>query len=240
MLLIPSGAAAQIVNVESLLTGEPSPGLQGALQAGFTLIAGNSDARRADGSGLIRWRRERLLLQLVGSAARETARGVEVSDNALGHLRAGWQTSDRLRMEALLQVQRDDFLRLRRRILAGAGMRVGVARLPERLRLDAALIVMREWERLAASEPAPDWRGSFLLSLGWTLSKGASVGAQIYLQPLLADFGDRRTLLDASLTARIAGSVSLVTALRVAHDSRPPAGVERLDTYLRNAVAVTF
>ncbi|MFO7768774.1 MAG: DUF481 domain-containing protein [bacterium] len=238
-------AGAQIVNIESILAGEPSPGVEGALSAGFDLSRGNSRARRLDGNGLVRWRRGDLILQLVAGGAYSEAGGVKVAENALGHLRLGWQTSRILRLEALLQVQQDTFIRLHRRVLTGAGLRLalyeGEKGVPGDRRLDAGLILMHEEERLRdRPRPDPRWRVSVLLSTSWVLNETVEVGAQVYLQPLLDEPGDHRVLGDAGIMVRLLGPLSLQVQARVVHDSRPPTGVEPTDLTLRNVLGITF
>ena len=99
---------------------------------------------------------------------------------------------------------------------------------------------MHENEVLHDALSEPGWRASFLVSAGWKLTPSAQLSSQIYFQPLLSDTGDFRVLNDTGMTVRVLGPLSLQVSLRLAHDSRPPAGVESTDLSFRNTLAITF
>jgi hypothetical protein len=64
--------------------------------------------------------------------------------------------------------------------------------------------------------------------------------AAVYVQPRVDAFRDVRTLGELAVAIRLVKRVSLTHALVIAHDSRPPGEVERTDTSLQSALAVTF
>lgn len=243
LLGLPTGTGAQIVNIERLLASEPEPGLHGALEAGLGLQQGNSESFALNSSGLVRWLGGPHLLQVVMGGAYSEAQGNKVADHAMAHLRYGWVLTGRVRLEALYQEQRDAFVRLRRRVLLGAGARaVLLTRTPGEagLDLDAGLILMHEQERLRDGESEPGWRASVLLSIGWSLGDHTSLGTQVYFQPRLDDVADHRILQDLGLGVQLLGPLSLRLDARLVHDSRPPDGVKPTDLSLRNALAITF
>jgi len=237
--LIPGRAGAQIVNIESILVGEPKDGLEGAVQIGFRLMEGNSEYRQLEGNSLVRWRGKGHIFQIVLGGMYKSAGEKKVADNSMGHLRYGHEISDRIRLEALLQVQQNEFVRLNRRVLAGAGFRANILG-SDTARVDFGLILMHESEVLRSAVSEPGWRASTLVSAGWEFTSSAQLSSQLYFQPLLGDPGDFRILSDTGLTVRVLGPLSLQVSARVAHDSRPPAGVERTDISLRNTLAITF
>jgi hypothetical protein len=236
--LFPRPAGAQIVNIERLLAGEPRPGLSGALQAGFGLKQGNSESAAVDGSGLLRWMGGRHLIQVVAAGAWEKAQGRRVADHAMGHLRYGYRLRPGLTLEALYQLQRDAFVRLRRRVLAGAGVRTILR--ADGPRLETGLILMYEQEKLRDDTSVPGWRGSLLLSVGWSLSPTATLGSQLYWQPRPSDPADFRVLYDLGIGVQLLARLSLRLDARLVHDGRPPAGVKRTDLSIRNALAIAF
>ena len=251
LLLLPAGAVAiraQIVNIENILAGEPREGFEAALQIGFELKQGNSQYRRMNASGLIRWHGGHQIVQLVLGGAYRTALGNKVEDNALGHLRYGYELSPGLRLEALVQIQKDAFIRLQRRVLAGAGVRANILKsddsslsdTDEGWRLDCGLIIMHESELLRDSSSDPGLRASMLISANLNFSATASLGSQIYVQPALKDLDDVRLLCDGGLTVTVFGPLSLQLTTRLVYDSRPPVGVKKTDYLLRNTLVLTF
>lgn len=250
-LLLPAGAVAvraQIVNIENILAGEPREGVEAALQIGFELKQGNSEYRRMNANGLIRWHGGHQIIQVVLGGAYRTARGNKVEDNALGHLRYGYELSPELRLEALIQIQKDSFIRLQRRVLVGAGVRANIfssagssrSDTDERWRVDFGLIIMHESEILRDSASDPGLRASMLISASWNISATASLGSQIYVQPALQDLDDVRLLGDGSLTVKVLGPLSLQISTRIVYDSRPPLGVKNTDYLLRNTLVLAF
>ncbi len=237
--LIPGRAGAQIVNIESILVGEPKDGFGGAVQIGFRYLKGNSEYRQLEGNGLVRWKGEGHIFQLVLGGMYKTAGEKKVADNSLGHLRYGHEISDRIRLEALLQIQQNEFVRLKRRLLTGAGFRANILE-SDTARIDLGLILMHENELLRNAVSEPGWRASTLVSAGWELTSSVQLSGQVYVQPLLGDPGDYRILSDTGLTVRVLGPLSLQMSARVVYDSRPPAGVETTDISLRNTLAITF
>jgi hypothetical protein len=237
------------VNIENMLAGDPREGVEGALQIGLELKQGNSEYLQMDANGLIRWHGGIHIVQAVLGGSYRTAQGNKVADSALGHLRYGYELSSRLRLEALVQIQKDAFVYLRRRVLAGAGVRANIfsstlstrsdAVEPHR-RLDVGLIIMHESEDLRGTEADPGLRASLLISTGWTLSATASLGCQIYVQPALKDLHDARLLGDGNLTVKVLGPMSLQLTARVVNDSRPPLGVKNTDYLLRNTLVFAF
>ena len=194
VLLLPRGAGAQIVNIERILAGEPEPGVQGAIQLSYGMREGNSESERLESNGLIRWRGGPTILQLAVGGSYQTAGGIKVADNALGHIRYGHLIGAGTRLEALLQVQQDQFVRLSRRVLIGAGARFRLLTFNRgdesdagADRLDLGLIAMFEQEKLRSGESNTAWRASLLLSAGMTLSETVTFGSQVYYQPLLDD-----------------------------------------------------
>ena len=246
-MLAPSGAAAQIVNIERILAGEPRPGMEGAVQLSVGLRQGNTESERLEGNGLVRWRTGASVFQVVLGGAYEKARGNRVADNTLGHLRYGYLLDSGMRLEALLQLQRNEFVRLQQRMLIGAGLRLpllsrdrGPGRGGGEDRVDIGLIVMHESEELRGLEGEPGWRGSLLLSIGWGLSETSSIGNQLYYQPLVDAPEDYRILNDFGLSVRVLGPLSAKIDARLVYDSRPPAQVKRTDLVLRNTLAIAF
>lgn len=239
-------ARAQIVNVERLLPGDPGPGLEGAVHLSLDMLEGNSESRSLDGSVLMRLRSGDHLFQVVAGGSYKTAQGNKVADQALGHIRYGYLLGGGGRLEALMQVQRNAFVRLRRRLLLGAGIRLPLLQSGSDVRgevgggVDIGLIVMHEREDLNGIDSEPGWRASILLSTRWVFAPNVSVGGQLYYQPLLADPDDARLLSDAGITVRLLGPLSLMVESRLVHDSNPPPGVKTTDISIRNTLAVTF
>jgi hypothetical protein len=244
-----AGVSAQIVNIENILAGDPEEGIEGVLQLGWELKEGNSEYLQMDASGLIRWHGGVHIVQLVLGGSYRTAQENKVSDSALGHVRYGYELSSRLRLEALVQVQKDAFIRLRQRVLVGAGVRANVLSSSPSSRADSArrenrldigLIFMHESEELRGAVSEPGMRASLLISTGLSLTETADLGSQIYIQPALSDLDDVRLLGDGGLTLKVLGPLSLQLIARVVYDSRPPPGVESTDYLLRNTVVLAF
>jgi hypothetical protein len=164
----------------------------------------------------------------------------------MGHLRYGLVSAGGARYEAFVQIQRNAFVRLRRRVLAGGGARLPLLRTAGsdpgggEAAIDLGLVVMHESEKLASLAGTDAWRASILLSARLGIAENATAGGQVYYQPRLTAWSDARVLADAGVTVRLLGPLSLMVEARVVHDARPPQDVKTTDLSVRNTLAVVF
>ena len=60
------------------------------------------------------------------------------------------------------------------------------------------------------------------------------------MQPDLQAFGDYRTLENLRISTSITSTLALTISFDMRYDSRPPDGIEGLDTSLRTGITYTY
>jgi hypothetical protein len=146
--------------------------------------------------------------------------------------------------EAFSQYQFNGFTRLERRILLGGNFRILISE-GVRWAAQAGTGLMQEFETL---QPGPDggssthfrWNNYFTLKYGRDEGGHAQAAFTIYYQPQFASLGDFRILSENEVQFSLGAGLSWVVVLNIAHDSRPPIGIERLDTQITNRFRFSF
>ena len=131
------------------------------------------------------------------------------------------------------------------RTLAGGGVRISFARGDwGQFGMGAAL--MLEDERLDLPDTAvhddhtTDLRGSSFLTLRLVPSENLVITSMTYLQPVINDWGDVRTLSNLRIASSVTDALALTVSFDLRYDSGPPDGVSALDTSLRTGLRYIY
>lgn len=234
-------AGAQ-VNVEAMRDFEVE-GVGASLSGDVAVQAGNSDLVEVGVGTRIDVRHGRHYSFFVGSARYGTAEGQTFQNRTFAHLRYNYQLVPRLVGEVFGQAERDGFTLLQLRLLGGAGLRgrlvqgahggvfPGTTLMIEYEDLDAARVVRHPAETRGL-------RWSTYVNVRLRLADKVTFINTVYVQPLLADFGDVRVLDEAALAVSLTRHVTLRTTFNLRYDRGPPDDVEPLDLAVRNGVVV--
>ena len=246
LLLASTQAAAQIVNVQPLMSSaEEVDGFQGELGGSLTLKTGNVDLVLLNSSLLMSYRIG--AHKLISSSTGEL--GMKADDTFLErvftHLRHQVSFTHWLTWETYGQVATDRFKRLSLRALGGTGPRFALVDGPA-VAFALALSYMYERELLntsdyADSEAAYDnHRLSMYMTGKFLLSPMLSFVHTTYFQPLVEDPLDFRLSSETNLNVKLSDSLGLAVGFLLAYDSRPPEGVQDLDTATRVKFSYSF
>lgn len=244
-LFAPAGPAAAQVNVERLRGLAPTTGWSGGLNAALSLKRGNADFLEVTGTLWSRyhWDVHALLAHARGGFAEQG--GERFVGNAFLHARWTAMWIERVGTELFGQVEYDQFLRLQRRLLWGAGPRfvifdgkqVGVA---------AGTAYMLEYERLdiPPSDPHPQRtlysRSSTYASVRVTVNAVLTLVNTVYVQPRLVRPADTRVLEELELAFTVVEHLKWTTTGRLRFDSDPPSQVEHVDLELKNGIELQW
>lgn len=260
LTLLPALASAQ-VNTEAYRARFGEPGWHGDAHLAFALRDGNSESLNLGAGFRLQkatpfasyseeeqdFRSPRRLFFLVADYAREEQSDERSVNQGFGHLRFTHMVEAVWGWETFLQVEYDEFTRLDRRVLLGAGLRWAVDETPQRV-FHLGTGLMAESERLdavagaAPRETSDVVRSTSYATLVWRfgVEGRAALRSTLYVQPRVDDVEDLRILEEAALDVALTQRLSLGLSLVVEHDNRPPAGVERTDLYLTNRLRVSF
>ncbi|WP_437935376.1 DUF481 domain-containing protein [Sorangium sp. So ce341] len=246
VLLLSSGAGAQIVNVQPVIAANgDKDGLAVAVEGSADVRTGNTRLVALAGSVVAGYRAGRHQVFAMARAEFSEEAGDPIVNKDLEHLRYRFTIARPLEAEAFVQHDRDDFRRLALRALLGAGPRLRVAPF-EGFEAAVGAALMLEHEQLAAGpepdagEQVTDARLSTYLLLATSVTPHLKLGNTFYLQPRLDRPGDVRVLSETSLLATATKHLSIKMALSSAYDAAPPEGVVPLDATLKSTLQVTF
>lgn len=254
-----STATAQTVNIESLTRDKPGFGF--ALAGSLSISSGNvvqtvgsatthaqyqivrpDEDPEDDVPAYLhhRW-------MTTASIGYESAREETVQNNRFAHARWTAMWHERIGSEMFGQYQFKEFARLQARILSGVGPRANLVHL-KTLKVQAGTAYMFEYEQLQRqdpNDPKPDptvaHRWSNLLTIELASVEGIlAVANTVYVQPRFDDFSDYRLLDEVAIDIRVTEVLSIGSAIGVAYDSEPPAGVENKDITFEQTFKLTF
>lgn len=252
-LVLLSGTASAQVNVERLTRRDPRAGWAGQVEGSLALSAGNVDLVDAGAAASLHHHtlhgggeasfRSRLVV--VVNRRFGSVDGRRFSDRGFAHLRWTRMIRSRLGLDVFAQHQSDAFTRLERRVVGGFGVRAEIVPGAEH-RLWAGSGYMIELERVDVRPEAPDERDTLnhrltnYLALSVALAPRASLQSTTYLQPRFDAFSDWRLLESVDVGVELNRRFTLGLELEIQRDSRPPAGVEKVDFRLRNSLRLRF
>lgn len=259
MLAGPRPSAAQL-NAEKLRRdSEVSAGFSGVVDGNFALRAGNVEFLELGGSFRLEHNTFKSQTStitapalfdttfIVGALRFKDFAGTPIINNGFLHLRWTRLWLDTLGSELFTQFQFDEFLRIKRRALIGAGAR-WVPFDFEAFSFALGSGYMFEFEGLDLPDAATGDDQTFLhrwtsyASLRLRLADGLlGLSNTVYVQPALSDFADYRVLAEGDLMFNVTQSLALGWSWYLRFDSEPPAtDVVKLDVVLQSTVRFRF
>ena len=167
-----------------------------------------------------------------------------VLDNQFVQLRYSYLFSRKTRSFHFVQVQRNETLRLRERLLVGSGLQRDFQP-TEATSLSLGGGIMGEWEALDPDAVGPgdevNARVARMTVVGvmrHTLEAGPELVNIAYLQPDITEPGDIRILNDVALRVPLGSAVTMVLSSEWRYDSRPPSVLGAHDLSVRMGVTI--
>jgi len=234
------------VNTEAYRKRPGDQGFSNRLGVNFSLYRGNSDFFKVNG----RYRGDFVSGPLYAFLVLNYDYGEESKSiflrDGFAHLRVVYAFGPRISGEAFAQKGFNDFIRLKDRVLGGAGGRLTIARGEDSARryglyLGMGGMIEREVEGKESVETTTTlFRSTNYLSGRYELTDRLSLSTVTYYQPAVTRFDDYRILLETGLEVDIFSGLAITTALNWRYDSDPFPGVESYDLTLSNGLALTF
>ena len=245
-LLLAAAQASAQVNIEALRGDAGSSGFSGALAVNLEMHTGNTDLKEIGLEGRLDFDHPRVNTFVLARNDFGWEQGERFADEGLIHLRQHYPLHGRIGLEAFTQYNYDTTYRLDRRVLAGGGFRFHLVG-SDAFQLWEGASAFVEHERLSELQEGDDHperstvvRWSHYLSSRFAVNDRVVSTCTVYLQPLWNGIGDTRVLGELNLEIDLAGPLVLALNFVMRYDSRPPEGVNKLDTVLENGLAVTF
>lgn len=241
---IVSNAAGAVVNIEGMRKGlDEVPGWSGSLKLDLGGSSGNSEKFNAALGMLAQHRRDRTVNLITFSYDYGEVAGERNTDKQTLHLRHTEEWKERIDWEAFGQWQRNDFTRLKKRLLAGGGLRWDLLE-PERKqggeRLYLGTGLFAETQTFRSASGRDTVRANLYLSAVLPVFADSSLSGTVYFQPSFEDAGDHRAVGAVTFSVPMREDLALEISLNCAYDSQPPAGVKRTDIEYLTGIRWSF
>jgi len=239
LLVLAAASLSAQVNMEKERRALAGNGVSGDLGVTYSLILGNSELYELGLSPNAVWRLRRHQVFTINELERVSSDDGSIINKGFSHLRYNFDLARCFVYEAFAQAQYDKSRDLIARYLAGAGLRTKIIRRDGML-LALGITGMYEYEESSSGEITRLARSSDYISVKIDNGGRLILGATAYFQPAVSDWSDLRVLVEADLTATIAGNLAFTHSLSYRYDSEPPAGIKEYDLEIRNGLKLIF
>jgi hypothetical protein len=241
---LPLPGSAQ-VNVEALRQEDPPLGYSGTFGGDLTLRTGNVELVQVDLNARRYMVTESVTRLMVGNGGLGLQGGSRFASSGLLHYRETYRYNDPISPEWYGQLNYDRPQLLDFRVVTGGGARTSFANGEwGEFGMGAALFL--EHERLDLSDAAVHEnrttaiRGSYFLTLRLVPNENLVITSTTYLQPVVGNWGDLRTLANFRVAASVTDELDLTVSFDLRYDGRPPDEISALDTSLRTGLRYTY
>lgn len=239
-----SSPARAIVNIEAMrLT--PDPGFSGSIETAISGKRGTVESDTVNAALRCDWNYGRHTAFLIGEREYGKTNDVRSADSLFVHLREIYALTDTVGLEGYAQQESDEFVRLESRTLAGAGGRFQIWQRPETANLTLGLGAFAYREELnpingIREEDGRGVRINAYLNYTHHWRDNVRIMSTTYYQPRTGDLADVRALEQAAIAVDITTRLELKVTLDLAHDSDPPAGIEKNEISYRTRFGYRF
>lgn len=211
---------AQIVNIEDKRRGYDSIGWYGQLDLGGNLNKNTNFVLSLNGALRLDRHGKKAHLLLLSDYRLVQVSGRNALNAGFGHLRYGYDLSDRWRLEAFGQMQYNEQIQLQLRVLTGVGFRRLLYE-KDRARAYFGLLYMYEYDELSDQVLFyRDHRLSSYLTFRLPLGEAVTLANTTYYQPRLLEFNLPRISTVSSLVVKFSEQLSFNTKYTLTQDSR--------------------
>jgi putative salt-induced outer membrane protein YdiY len=230
ILLCASFPAFAFMNIEQIRQSKKE-GTAGAVGLKVNGQTGNSKKLLSEATTLTVQRNGKSEYLLAGLYRYGSSRNVKDTHQGNAHFRFTQDFGNSPSAEAFLQTEFDQFKRLARRDLIGVGAR----QLVERAEGNSLFVgggIFHENERFSGGGVPNQnaFRINMYIAFVRAFSKTVSGSATIYYQPKLSVPSDMRAQIDSALQVKLAEYLALSLEWDLQADTRPPPGVQTVDT----------
>ena len=241
---LPFPMSAQ-VNVEALRQDNPPLGYSGTFGGDLTLRTGNVELVQIGLNARLYKVTEARTTLMVGNGGLGLQGGSRFTSSGLIHYRETYLYNETISPEWYGQLNYDRPQLLDFRMVAGGGARTSFARGEwGNFGMGAAFFLEHERLDLADAAVHPNQttviRGSYFLTLRLVPNENLVITSTTYLQPVVGNWGDLRTLANFRIATSVTDELDLTVSFDLRYDSGPPDGISALDTSLRTGLRYNY
>lgn len=216
---------SQIVNIENKRLSSDTTGWDGTIEAGFDVNQNNALFMSASAKAQVqhKWKKD-IILGVANWRFTNGGTSRFVNDGMV-HLRYNHKFNKWFRWEVFSQVQYNELLNLRLRVLGGTGPRFKLLN-KNWMSLYASSLYMFEYENLAVDDTL-EFNHRMSSYISWTIDPNSNFSfiATTYFQPKLTDWSDFRISANYTLRFRAFKRLAFKIEFSFLYDTRPPSTI---------------
>lgn len=234
-----------IVSMEDAHLVRPEEGWNVTLGLSGSGASGNTEKYDVTTGARVVWQHHNITDMLVLSGSYGRVEGETNTEKGFMHLRHTAPLVNEHYWGVFAQANHNTFTRLKYRGLVGGGVRLTLTEHSDTAAAYLGLGAMYEKEEIedpAITESRIDrvYRANVYLVGKYHLNSAVRFVSSTYYQPSFSDGDDFRALEEAELAVKLDESLDLTLSVNVAHDSRPPIGIERTDIIYSTGIKYKF
>lgn len=233
LLILTNRLDAQIVNMQSALSGNIAEGPGAMVEGRQEKRIGNTNIERLTGHATLTYKNPQDLWLFTIRRDYAKDNGLSSADNRFYHLRYRYMFHENWSWEAYGQEDSDRFRRSKSRTVIGSGPRFQYSP-SEKFQFALGVAYMYEKEIYFEDSNLPvsdriTRRISNVLFLSYKLSDWGDLANVLYFQPEIGHLNNHRTLNESSLALRINAYLNYKLTYTYAFNHRPPSGIKNDD-----------
>lgn len=242
--LLPSLAAAQIVNIEEQrITGtSDSVHWYGNLRFGANFVKVQDHVLQLNTAAQIEYKQGKSLFLFLMDGRFLRAGGKQFNNAGFAHLRYNRKLTDPVSMEFFAQAQYNRLLLIELRVLGGAGLRYRLFKdASGKNRIYAGTAYLYEKNQFTDETPERNWhRLSTYLSFTFRPWQGVTLANTTYFQPQLADWANYRFSTETRLDMPLGKKLSFFTDFSLQTDNALPSDAPEVTYIWQNGLTFKF
>lgn len=234
------------VNTEELRKYGLEEGLYHKVDFGLGLVKGNSDLVKVSGSYRIDYIKEKYNIFYVMNYEFHESDGNKVVNKGFAHLRGIHNLHNKLKAEAFIQKEFNEFILLKDRYLVGSVLRYNVVNFKDdekdflKFFVGSGFMYEFEYYNIEKNNTSNLIRSTSYLTVDWNMNDIVKFSTITYLQFVLDNFSDRRILNESSVNFKISDNLKFYTKVNYRLDSEPPPDIKKYDLEIKNGFTITF
>ncbi|MBC8182000.1 DUF481 domain-containing protein [candidate division KSB1 bacterium] len=230
------------VNTEAMRKSELKEGFTSTNSFNIQLTKGNSDYVIYKGQVRLDFIKGRYHSFIISNLKHGEQKNKKFINKGFIHLRGVQSFNKMISAEIFGQIEYDDFIKLKRRKLGGAGLRLLRLKKPGLLTVHIGIGAMKETEIYTIStEGEKDLlRSTNYLTTNFSLNKIVNLYVTGYYQVDVQSFSDYRILFDGGLSIKLFKNLIFTTNVAYRFDNEPLPGIKTYDVNLLNGISLRF
>ncbi len=240
-IIISTNISAQ-VNTEAMRKSELKEGLTSTNSFNIQLTKGNSDYVIYKGHVRLDFIKGRYHTFVISNLKHGEQKNKKFINKGFIHLRGVRSFNKKFSGEIFGQIEYDDFIKLKRRNLGGAGLRILGIQKPDVITIHVGTGAMKEIETYTVSTAGKKdlIRSTNYLTVNFSLNKIVDLYVTGYYQVDVQSFSDYRILFDGGLSIKLFKNLTFTTNVAYRFDNEPLPNIKTYDVNLLNGISLRF